>query len=125
MAESVDALVSNTNEVTLVPVRLRLWVRPKKLLLQKKGLFLCLPLVLKKADTNSADWVKRGIDRSKGVLNYLKGTALLNSGDIHRFGLVREKQCHKEADRLAEFSGRIPFLNSHGSQVLHFLPMTL
>lgn len=27
MAESVDALVSNTNEVTLVPVRLRLWVQ--------------------------------------------------------------------------------------------------
>jgi hypothetical protein len=27
MAELVDALVSNTNEVTLVPVRLRLWVR--------------------------------------------------------------------------------------------------
>lgn len=26
MAELVDALVSNTNEVTLVPVRLRLWV---------------------------------------------------------------------------------------------------
>ena len=27
MAELVDALVSNTNEVTLVPVRLRLWVQ--------------------------------------------------------------------------------------------------
>lgn len=26
MAEQVDALVSNTNEVTLMPVRFRLWV---------------------------------------------------------------------------------------------------
>jgi hypothetical protein len=33
MAESVDALVSNTNEVTLVPVRLRLWVRKIKTLI--------------------------------------------------------------------------------------------
>ena len=32
MAELVDALVSNTNEVTLVPVRLRLWVHLEKLL---------------------------------------------------------------------------------------------
>ena len=31
MAESVDALVSNTNEVTLVPVRLRLWVLEESL----------------------------------------------------------------------------------------------
>lgn len=37
MAELVDALVSNTNEVTLVPVRLRLWVQRSS---QKCGLFL-------------------------------------------------------------------------------------
>jgi hypothetical protein len=30
VAELVDALVSNTNEVTLVPVRLRPWVQQKK-----------------------------------------------------------------------------------------------
>ncbi len=37
MAESVDALVSNTNEVTLVPVRLRLWVH--RLLAKHQGPF--------------------------------------------------------------------------------------
>ena len=39
MAELVDALVSNTNEVTLVPVRLRLWVRYQKLLPQRRSFF--------------------------------------------------------------------------------------
>lgn len=31
MAESVDALVSNTSNFTVVPVRPRLWVRKKRL----------------------------------------------------------------------------------------------
>ena len=38
MAELVDALVSNTNEVTLVPVRLRLWVQIKSPF-NRKGIF--------------------------------------------------------------------------------------
>ena len=38
MAELVDALVSNTNEVTLVPVRLRLWVLIKSSF-NRKGIF--------------------------------------------------------------------------------------
>ena len=38
VAELVDALVSNTNEVTLVPVRLRPWVQEAPS--EKKGLFL-------------------------------------------------------------------------------------
>ena len=41
MAELVDALVSNTNEVTLVPVRLRLWVHKKKAC-RNAGLFYLL-----------------------------------------------------------------------------------
>ena len=41
MAELVDALVSNTNEVTLVPVRLRLWVHKKKAC-SDAGLFFML-----------------------------------------------------------------------------------
>ncbi len=45
VAELVDALVSNTNEVTLVPVRLRLWVRK----LAEKRAFLFLKLYFMKA----------------------------------------------------------------------------
>ena len=41
MAELVDALVSNTNEVTLVPVRLRLWVQNP--LSIERGFFLPIP----------------------------------------------------------------------------------
>ncbi len=39
VAELVDALVSNTNEVTLVPVRLRLWVHFKGSFLERRSLF--------------------------------------------------------------------------------------
>gem|GEM_PF-3159267 len=39
MAELVDALVSNTNEVTLVPVRLRLWVQQVKIPPKLEGIF--------------------------------------------------------------------------------------
>jgi hypothetical protein len=42
MAELVDALVSNTNEVTLVPVRLRLWVQETPLEAILKGFFYFL-----------------------------------------------------------------------------------
>ena len=42
MAELVDALVSNTNEVTLVPVRLRLWVQKTPLEVILKGFLLFL-----------------------------------------------------------------------------------
>lgn len=41
MAELVDALVSKTNEVTLVPVRPRLRVQ-KKLSLKQKAFFIFL-----------------------------------------------------------------------------------
>ena len=40
VAELVDALVSNTNEVTLVPVRLRLWVHNTPLDENLKGFLL-------------------------------------------------------------------------------------
>ncbi len=43
MAELVDALVSNTNEVTLVPVRLRLWVlKPAEM----QAFFIAMQLTL-------------------------------------------------------------------------------
>ena len=44
MAELVDALVSNTNEVTLVPVRLRLWVQIKSPFKSKGDFFYPFPL---------------------------------------------------------------------------------
>ena len=40
MAESVDALVSNTSRFTPVPVRPRLWVQGEKF--ERTSLFLCL-----------------------------------------------------------------------------------
>ena len=46
MAESVDALVSNTNGVTPVPVRPRLWVQKTKRKALKLIEFWCLFYVL-------------------------------------------------------------------------------
>jgi hypothetical protein len=47
MAELVDALVSKTNEVTLVPVRSRLRVRSLRGC-RKKDILFCLCQILKK-----------------------------------------------------------------------------
>ena len=47
MAELVDALVSNTNEVTLVPVRLRLRVR---LYIKASQMDICEALLLLEGD---------------------------------------------------------------------------
>ena len=46
MAESVDALVSNTSGVTSIPVRPRVWVQKERLSneLQLLSLFICLNL---------------------------------------------------------------------------------
>ena len=46
MAESVDALVSNTNGVTPVPVRPRLWVRIFKRKALKLKKFRCFFIIL-------------------------------------------------------------------------------
>ena len=76
MAELVDALVSNTNEVTLVPVRLRLWVQKTPLEAILKGFLHFLANYWQTFQKIKIRW--------SGEIKYSSGI-LLQKPDLKRF----------------------------------------